>query len=212
MNANTFAGFINGTKRGQLASLAVPNATELAALVNTDTGTTAAVLSIPLQTTILGTSNGLGPNVNSAILVPTGGLLGATSDFNSSSFDGHAFKVRIAGTAVVAAVASQTLAINLRLGTTIAGTLLAGPTAIAVAAGGNFNFLVEATLLWDSVSQSVTGLFDSTIAGTGAGLVTLSNNGSAIVSPAGLTFVASAKLGVAGTATVNFTEFALEQV
>src|SRR5882762_562579 len=218
MNANTIIGYTEGTGRNQIPALAVPNATEIAALVNTDTGSTTAILAIPYGSGNIGASSSLDPNANGSI---TGSDFGRQYGrpngvnapyYSTMSFDGSPFKVTISGTATIPVTASQTFAVNLRLGTTIAGTLLAGPTAVSFATGGTFSFLLEAILIWDSTSHAVSGLFDSVVAGTGVGQATLTNNGSAVLTPAGLTFVATAKLGVAGTATVNFTEFSIAQV
>lgn len=221
MNANTITGFIGGTKRNQIPVLTTAAITATVFSTVTDTGTAPAVLSIPVQSAVLGSSNGLGPNVNAAILVPTGGLLGATSDFNSSSFDGRAFKVRVQGT-FNSAVTANGLTIGLYLGSSatvgsdaLLGAIASTATGIGVAAG---HFFAEGVLIWDSVSGKLDGSLSGFVAASGgtpfpvSTAVVYATQASA-AAPANLQFVAAATFATTNAAnSVQVTEFAIDAI
>jgi len=221
MNVNTITGFINGTKRGQLPSLVLASVTETAVPVNTDTGTTPAILSIPLQTAVLGSSTGLGPNGNSAILVPSGGSSMSIPDginapyFNSSSFDlSRPFNIRLIGTATSVTGTSNGPTFKLYQGGVVTGTAFASQ-AIVAATTAAIRFYINVACYWDATSQNLSGVISGnySVAGT-TSLITiaaLTSIGS-LTSPSALSFVPSVTWGAAAGGTLNVSEFSIEQV
>lgn len=146
------------------------------------------------------------------VLVNAAGNAAVLSMPAQANVDSHTFRVRLVGKATGGT--SATLILGLRLGTTISGTQLAAYTVSGAAiptTGGNF--AVDATLVWDSVSQTVTGVKGGQINGTVTTAATLNNNGASIVAASNLQFVATATFGAAlSTNTVTVEEFSLEQV
>lgn len=223
-NTNTIVGFIGGTKRGQIQPLTLTAVTETAFPLTTDTGTTAAVIAIPLQTAVLGSSNGLGPNSNPAILVPPGGSLQSIPDginapyFNSSSFDvSRPFNVRIIGTA--ASLVGTTNGPTLKLYQGTAGSVLGGTAfatqAIASATTANIRFYLNVACYWDSVSQVLAGVLSGnyTVAGTTTVIAnTALTSVTALTSPAALSFVPSVTWGNAVGGTLTVAELSIEQI
>ena len=139
----------------------------------------------------------------------------ATAQLNmppAANVNGHAFRVRLIGTATGGT--SATLTLKFYLGVSATGTNIAAFTvsgAAIPAAGGNFDVNVE--LIWDSVSQTVHGFKGGHTNGTLTTTAALDNSGASVVSAAGLTFVASATFGAAlATNSVTIQEFSLEQV
>lgn len=225
-NLNTINGFSNiGSGRNILQTLAVATTTETAFSVSTDTGTAVAVVSIPLQTGIVGSANGLAPGSNASILVPPFGAFSQVPNnnnrpyFSSDFFDGRAFRVRVAGK-FTSGVATNDLKIGLYLGTSATlGSDLA-VTSITTGTSGNFgvvsgNFLLEAMLVWDVTSGKVGGILES-------GLINPSGVAGTVSTPAATTqvaaalasnlnFVASAKWNAANAGNKVFvTEFAID--
>lgn len=218
MNSSTIAGFINGTTRNTLAPLVLAGTAEVALNAVTDTGTAIAVLAVPSATAVVGSNNPLGPNANPALLA---GNLGADHAavgtnrpyFNSTSFDGRAFKVRVAGNYTAVATASQTLILRLRLGTTLSGTVVLTPATIttSVVAGGTFNFVLESTFIWDSTSQLLDGVYQGTVANIVATPLT-TTQATAVAAQSALSFVLSAQQSVASAMTINVRDFSLDLV
>ena len=92
----------------------------------------------------------------------------------SGKLAGQGAKVIVRGEIVAGAAGNLT--INLRIGTTVAGTLLATSGAIAIAGAGNYNFdLVVEELVWDAVSQTLRGLMKGHVAGVAVALAINSN-------------------------------------
>lgn len=224
-NLSTIAGYSNiGTGRNVLQALAVSTTTETAFSVSTDTGTAVAVVSIPLQTGVVGAANGLFPGSNGSVLVPPYGAASQVPNnnsrpyFSSDFFDGRAFKVRVTGK-FTSGVATNDLKIGLYLGTSATlGSDLA-VTSIATSAG-NFgavsgNFLLEALLVWDATSGKVGGILEnglinpSGVAGTVSTPIATTQVAAAAAS--NLNFVASAKWNAANANNkVIVTEFAID--
>lgn len=224
-NVNTIQAFIGGTKRNQIPSLVLAATTETALPVNTDAGTTSALLAVPLQTAILGSSNGMGPNGNAAILVPPGGSINSIPDginapyFNSSSFDsGRPFTLRLCGIGSAVANAGNTLTIKIYQGTNTAiGSDTAFTTAIsalATATAANLRFDISVRCQWDSTSNTLTGVLSgSTLYNGTAALLTTATATvlTSLTTPSTLSFLPSITWGNAVGGTINVSEWSLEQ-
>jgi hypothetical protein len=226
MNANTIAGYVNGTKRNQIPVLTTAATTATIISANTDTGTAPAVLSIPLQTAIVGSSNPLGDNANASILVSNlGAQFGQVGTnrpyFNSDSFNGVPFKVRVAGT-FNSAVASNGITISLYLGSSatvgsnsLLGTVATTATGVGVATG---HFVVEAVLIWDSVSGKLDGSITGFIAASGGtpfpvATASVYATQASAAAASNLQFVTAATFATTNAAnSVQVTEFALDQI
>lgn len=227
MNSDTIKFYGGGTGRNAIPTLSLAATTETAFKVNTDSGSVTAFLTVPTGTEVLGANAPFDPNANPAITMPGGGrqwgrVPGSNRPyFVSTSFDsGRPFLVRLAGTGVAGANAGQTALVNLYCGTSStlgSDTIIAtSGAALAMAAGGSFNFIIEATLVWDSVTQLLGGTFwasmnyTSKAASQNTAQVALSNY-AAPTTVAGLSFLASAKFGNAAASTCSVSEFSLEQ-
>jgi hypothetical protein len=221
MNSNTIAGYIGGTKRNQIPTLTLASTTETVFSVNTDTGVAPAVLSIPSQSAILGSSNGLGPNGNPAILVSPGGALQAVPDginapyFNSSSFDlGRQFILRLVGQVTAATGTGNTIIPAFYLGSSAtigSNSVIIKPAASADLSGTSTNFILEAKLRWDSVAGKLNGSYTVQVGDAAPVASTLVTQTSA-AAVANLQFVPSFTFGNAAGGSVQIAEFALDQV
>lgn len=222
-SVNVVAAYFGGTARNQILSQTLASTTETEFKIGNDAGVTTniAVLSMPLQTNIQGSFTPTDQTMNPAILNGGFNRQGYPFDpnppFNSGIFDNcKPFLVRVAGTLTPASNAANTSTIKLYLGTSKSGTNLAATSAVAQATTtSNFGFILEAQLIWDSASQAVRGQFWYNVNGTTpayATWATLTNNGSAITTPAGLQFCATATWGNAVGGTVNVSEFSLSQL
>jgi hypothetical protein len=232
-NQNTISVFSNfnpstsGSLRGILQPLAVTTAVETVFTVGTDTvgSYVPAVLSIPLQSAILGSANGSVVGSNPAVLV---GQYGAYSNipnnlgrpyFSSDSFNGRAFKVRAQGI-FTSGVASNDLQIGLYLGSS--GTVASNHaiTNINTGTAGAFgavsgHFLLEAVLQWDVTSGKVDGILEngiigaSGVAGTFATPAALTQTSAAAAS--NLQFVLTGKWNASNAGNkLILTEFAID--
>lgn len=223
MNSNTILGFSSGTGRNKFAPQTIAASGITALTVGTDTGTAVAQLSLPLASAVVGSSNPLSINANPAILSPALGaaLQGAGTNrpyFNSDSFSGRQVKVRITGDATNV-TAAQIVSINLycQAGTTpVTGNLIASTASAAtIAAAGTFSFALEATVMWDGATLTVTGTQTSvqtvvaTPVLTGPALLT---NALTAVPLASVSFIAAAALTNATSVTIQVREFTLELV
>ena len=103
-NSNTVVGWAqSGTTRNTFPTQTVSVATETALTINTDTGTAVYNPYLPYGANAAGSKPPLDVNSNSAVLrrggrdygLPSG--TGGNDPYNSSSWDGHPFKVRMAG-------------------------------------------------------------------------------------------------------------------
>lgn len=222
MNANTIVGFLGGTGRNQIASQTLASTTETELQINTDDGNGAiAVLTVPQQTSIAGASNPLDPSANSAVIA---NKFGRQVDhrashapwFNADTFDNRPFLVRVCGLATPASNAGNTLAIKLYLGASKAGTNIATTAATAQATTTTPKpFILEAQLVWSSVSRTVVGQFwwklDATSSTEYATWATLSNDG-ATTDIDDLNFCVSATWGNAVGGVVAASEFSISQL
>lgn len=218
MNTNTVAGFIGGTGVGQIASQTLASTTETEFVYNTGASPTTAiaVLAPPLTTGIYGSRTQFDPAANAASPVRTGNRYG-NQFFTVNNLDGGVpFLVRVAGVATPASNAGNQLQIFLYLGATKSGT------AIALTADTNQAttttakpFVLEAQLIWSSVSQTLFGQFwwklEATSSTDYATWAELSANGSSVTAAA-LQFCASAQWGDAAGGTVDVSEFSITRL
>ena len=219
--------------RGQLVNLVLASTTETAFSVATDTGTTVAVLTVPTGVTpvltglpagsgvLVGSGSPMEFNLNRAISgqgIGRKGMgvgIGTPAPFYSpTTFDmGRAFRVRIVGQCAINAGASNTVALNLYVGTS--ATLASDTKVAALGAGGtpstSVNFVLETFLQWDSTTLTLGGYYQGQCGNTFTAQHALSNAAS-VTSAAGLTFVASAVFANAGGGTCVISEFSIEQV
>lgn len=225
-NVNTIQGFIGGTKRNQIPSLVLAAITETALPVNTDTGTTSALLAVPLQNAIVGSSTGLGVNGNPAILVPPYGPTNSIPDginapyFNSSSFDsGRPFTLRLIGTGSAAANAGNTLQIKIYQGTSATigsdtAFVTAIPNTFATASAANLRFEIYVRCQWDSTSNTLTGVLSGSTLYNGTSALIATATATVLTSlttPSTLSFLPSVAWGNAVGGTINVSEWSIDQ-
>ena len=229
MNSNTIVGYIGGTKRNQIPSLVLAAVTETAIPLNTDTGTTSAIVAIPQFNAVVGSSTPLGPNANASILQPIGGgivkLNGGQAGteapwFGSSAFDGsRPFQIRLIGTGSAAANAGNTLTVKIYQGTSAtigSDTLISTPlNAVATASAANLRFYIEVTGYWDSTNQALNGVLSGNYTYNGTTtLITAAGTTqvSSLTSTSSLSFLASITWGNAVGGTINVSEFSISQL
>jgi hypothetical protein len=225
-NANTISAYIGGTKRNQIPVLTTAAITATVLSVNTDTGTGPAVLSIPSQTSVLGSGTPHGVTSNAAILVPPRGILNSVGYgvnapyFNSDSFNGRAFKLRLQGT-YNSGVGSNGLTLGFYLGNsaTVGSDLALGAVASGTTIGAvTGHFLVEGTFIWDATSTQLDGSVGGFIGVTGGtplptAAVPAYTTARTAATVANLQFVAAATFAVTSAAnSVQITEFALDLI
>ena len=143
----------------------------------------------------------------------------SNDQFSAESWNGRPFKVRAMGVGNAGANAAQSVQINLYQGSsaTVGSNKKIGTTgtALAAVAGGAFNWMVEATLLWDSTSQILSGSYTANIAfGTVSQFTTTTvvPNVVTSVTAAGLVFNATIVLGNGAASTVQIKEFVADRV
>ena len=218
-NTNSIAGFSgSGTTRNTFPSQVIATTVETALLINTDTSTTTAFVVVPTGGQILGAQTKLDVNANAAITTRGGREYGLPSgesndQFSSASWDGRPFKVRIAGVGTAGHNGAQTLIFNLYQGTsaTLGSDKAIATTGAAFAIAQStvdvaFNFMIEATLLWDPTSGVLSGAYTANIAGGTTSQIktpTVVTNVVASVTASGLSFLASVTLGNAASSTVT---------
>jgi len=232
-NQNTIAAFSNfaaspsGTKRGVLQPLAVTTTVETVFTVGTDTASTyvPAVLSIPLQTAIQGSQNGLVVGSNPALLVPAYGAYSQIPNnlgrpyFTSDSFNGRAFKVRAQGT-FTSGVATNDLQIGLYLGSSATVASDHAITNINTGTSGAFgavsgHFLLETVLIWDVTTGYVDGLISNGIIGVAGNAGVLGTQAAvtqvAAAAASNLQFVVTGKWNASNSGNkLSLTEFAID--
>jgi hypothetical protein len=132
---------------------------------------------------------------------------------------GRLFYVRVSGVGNAGANGAQSVIINLYQGTsaTLASDKKIGTTgsALATVAGGAYNFFIEATLLWDSTSQILSGSYEANIAFGSVSQYTTRTvvpNVVTSVTAAKLSFLATVTMGNAAASTAQLTEFVIERV
>jgi len=227
-NSNSVCGFTQyGTLRNQFPTQTVAATTETPFTLNTDTGTTTCFVVVPSGGQIYGANAGLDVNANPSIIDRSPREYGLPSgdnndQFSSNSWDGRPFKVRICGVGTAGHNAAQTLLFNLYQGTssTLASDKIIGTTGAAFAIAQStvnvsFNFMIEATLLWDATSQVLSGSYTGNIAGgTTSQFVTTTVVPNVVtgVTAANLSFLASVTLGNAASSTVTIREFVVDKL
>lgn len=130
---------------------------------------------------------------------------------NQSNFNGFPFVVRLRGTAT-GGTTTLTFKLYLASADTIGtSTAVASWTAAAnvPAAGGNFD--VQATFIWDAVSQTLTGTVGGQVNGTITAAAAAAG-ATSVASVSALQFVVSAKFSAAAaTNTVTVSELLIDQ-
>lgn len=222
MNSDTIVVYNGGSTRNTILPLALASITETEFKIGRDDGgtSTIAVLSVPLQTAIVGASNPNAPEANSSKLVD---MLGMEQDFRglrgrpyftTSSFDCRPFLIRLTGFVTPASNVGNTYTIKVYGGTSKAGTALATTGAVAVATTtANFGFDMEVQCIWSLSAGNLRGWFQFEADGTTPGhgnQAALSSNFAAAAAT-NLQFCATVTWGnaVGGTATVQ--EFAIDR-
>lgn len=224
-NANTVGGFtLQGTARNTWPSQAISATTETILQINTDGSATNFFLTPTLPTTIVGAQTPFSTAANAAITGRGGMQYGNPSGWSNNGWNtnvllpGRMFRVRLVGTGNAGANVAQSVIINLYQGTssTLASDKKIGTTgaAFATAAGGAFDFFVEADLLWDNTSQILSGCFTANIAfgstSQFTGHTVLSNVVTGVTT-AGLSFLGTATMGNSAASTIQVSEFVIDQ-
>jgi hypothetical protein len=151
------------------APLTLASTTETAFSFANTTGP--AIISVPLQTAIVGSSTPVDPNANPAVLTgnlgrPAAGYRGAPPYFSSGSFDGRSFLMRVCVKTVVttgATAGGASMTINPYLGTSAtigSDTKLFAPTVINIPINQtavSVSTVIELNLTWDSGTAKVFG-------------------------------------------------------
>jgi hypothetical protein len=88
---------------------------------------------------------------------------------DSGKVDGQGVIIVARGNIIAGAAGNVT--VNLRVGNTVAGTLLASTGAIALAAPGNYNFELIFRGMWDSNSQTLRGRVEGYVGATAVAMV-----------------------------------------
>ena len=225
-NTNSLAGFSgSGTIRNQFPVQTVATATETALVVNTDTSTVTALITVPTGGQIYGATASLDGNANPAITDRSQYMYGLPSgesndQFNSGSFTAKAFKVRLSGTASLGA--TQTAIFYLYNGAaTVVGTAgnRVASTGAAFPSGGTSttpsNFWLEFTGIWDPTLQTLSGFYTANVANGSTSqftTTTVITNVQTSVTAAGLTFCAGVKLANTTSSTIQVQEFVIDRV
>lgn len=225
-NINSVAGFtVQGSSRNQFPSLALSSTTESIFPISTDSGTSSLFLTVPSASGAFGSQSPIDEAANSASARRGGAAYGLPSGESNQGWtsaalaNGRAFKVRFVGVGNAGANAAQTIQVNLYQGTsaTLGSDKKIGTTgaALAAVAGGAFNFLVEATLVWDSTSQILSGCYTANIAfGTASQFTTTTVVPNVVtgVTAAGLSFLATITMGNAAASTAQLSEAVIDRV
>ncbi len=226
MNSDSFRAFQGGTGRNQLAALTGLSTTETIFTVNTDSGTAVgAAFQIPTGSEKVGSSSPLDPNANPAF---SSNNYGASVDFrnmrgapyfNSGSFSGRGFRLRASGlftngTTLTGGTAYQfNICENSSVATASENILTPGLTATTVAAG-SYNFLLEATLIWDATSGFLAGESFYIVSGPAATTTyaRAAINPISIATLSSVYFFCTTKFSNGTTNTVTPTEFSMESL
>jgi hypothetical protein len=238
MNSDSLIGLIRSdfasTHPFVPATLALASTTDTTVKFANTTGP--AIVSIPTGTAIIGSATPNDPNSNQASLV-TGGRPGQATrasapQYTPVSFDGRPFILQafFKGTVVSSAGGASVWTPKLWNGTNSTpgsnNTILA-TTGISVPAShtANANCFIQATLIWDSVSQTLGGEVYSVINAfdvTAAGVITAVYNSrgaittlSAItLSPNLLNFLTSVQIQTTAPTSSSsiLTELSLSQI
>lgn len=227
-NSDTVFGFAqSGTLRNQFPVQTVAATTETILKIGTDAGSANYFLVAPYGGQVYGAQSGLDVNANSSIIdrsAQNWGLPSGESNdqFSTSSWDGHPFRVRVCGIGTAGHNAAQTLLFNLYQGTsaTLASDKIIGTTGAAYAIAQSssdvkFNWMIEATLLWDVASQNLSGSYTANISGgTTSQFVTTTvvPNVPVTIAASSLSFLATVTLGNAASSTIQVREFVLDRL
>lgn len=234
-NFDTIDAHVGGTGREQINVLTLTSATETLLLMGTDTsGTTVtAVLGVPTgsrtdasgHTLLYGAGAPVEFNQNGAVSSQSKGrkasVFTASPNFSVSTFDsGRPFRIRLFGTASVAAVTVTTvtnsIVVAIYQGTAIVATrqvsiLTAGGSSTSTTAAAVGQFFLDTTVQWDSVNQVLGGWYGGNALNTLTASHALGNAVS-VTTANNLQFCASATFGHAEGGTVTVSEFSIEQV
>ena len=190
--------------------------TNLSLTQSITTSATATAISVPAA--------GVLPGFPSITLTAGEGLFaGVPQDVQHGAFDGHPFKVRIAGTVFTGAASTLTSYIyQAPSAIVLAGTqgTLANDavaiTSVSAAITGAANFITELIGIWDSTSLKLTPLAGVNGAAGAAITPTLPGAITTVYTVGGqlpLNFVPAFAFSVANAAnTVTLTEFTIERV
>jgi hypothetical protein len=234
MNSDTFAAYLGASAMGstnpgtsstatrnRILDQTLASGTETEFVLGQDNAATSiAVLSVPLQTAILGSSAPMDPNVNASLTMDQFGRPGNYRSenrpyFNSGSLDlSRPFTILICGIVIPASNAGNTYDIKVYGGTSKAGTKIADTGAVAVASStATFGFAMFVQCVWNVGSGNLRGWFQFEADGTTPGhgnQATLSNSFVA-AAPANLQFCASQTWGNAVGGVTKVTEFSMSQ-
>lgn len=230
-NFDSIARFVGGSGRQQINALTLTSTTETVFVIGTDTvGTTATATlvvptGLPTGTNLVGSGAPMEFNQNSAISSQSYGrktsVFTEPPFFSSTTFDnGRPFKLRVQGTASVApttvTASPNTVQVNLYAGTAVTATykiatLTAGLSNSSTTATVTGQFYLEALVQWDSVTQTLSGIFDGQLGNTAKTQTALSNQ-VAVTTAALLQFTPSAVFASAAGGTVTIAEFGVDQV
>lgn len=222
-NLNSIVGYAqSGTTRNTFPTQTVAATTATPLVINTDGGTATYFLVLPTGGSVFGAQNSLDVNANPSITRRSGRAYGPPSgetndQFSSASWDGHPFKIKIAGIGNAGANGAQTVQVNLYQGTsaTLGSDNLIGTTGtgLAAVAGGAFSFLVEASCVWDATSQILAGYYTSIVTFAATSQISAPTKFTSVtsVTTAGLSFVAGLTLGNGASSTITLREFVADQ-
>lgn len=222
-NSSSVFGFSgSGTTRNSFPTQTVATTTATPLVINTDTGTANYFLVLPTGGSIYGSTTGIDPNGNAAIIDRSNYLWGLPSgesndQFSSASWDGHPFKLKISGIGNAGANGAQTVQVNMYQGTsaTLGSDSLIGSTGtgLAAVAGGAFNFVVEVNCIWDATSEILAGYYTGivTFAATSQIVAPTKFTSVTSVTAANLSFVAGLTLGNGASSTITLREFCADK-
>lgn len=228
MNGDTFVGLSAAQSatqyyRNNLLPLTALGTVETIFTMAADTASTGvnAFVQVPLATDIRGSQAPIDANSNQAVLLgnlgrPGQDYRGARPYFNSNSLNGRPLVLQSSGYFTTSAVDSATgHAFNLYQATAANGSQLTTKSTVfqglssATLAAGNYNYLLIATLIWDSVSQSLTGFAEGVVGGTYTSRTAIT--GITVTTPTNLFFFPSVKFNTGAANTVTPEEFNISQ-
>ena len=188
-------------------------------------GAQTAVIAVPSQSAIFGSFAPVDPNANNSFSIDELGGIGGFRGlrgrpyFNSGSFDGRAIRIRAMGkyNNQAATTNAQTVTFKITQGTAVSSSkVIASVSSGTNLASGPANFIVEATILWDSAMQVIAGEFWGNVTNGTTNTYTSRTGLSNLVSAAAYTnlqFVASVVFGTSSAnSTANLVEFSMEAV
>jgi hypothetical protein len=225
MNSDTFASFSAAYPSGHPFSLpaafTTTSATQTAFLLSNGNQ---AVIQVPQGTEILGAQTPFSINANSVYSAESGRAgkwLGETRPFfNSNSFNNRPFRVRAVGQIVGGGTTATSIAATLVLyaaltntATVTSGTAIATVGSGAVLGNVSANWLIECELMWDSVSQSLSGYKTAFFGNTTVGTYAASATSVTSVTIANLNFGLTWQFATTSTSNkIGMVELSLEQV